>query len=322
MGRIDGYRNFCNKLWNASRYVLMNTEEHDCVLGDTRDLSDIDRWIRSRAHHLIAAVRGHFDTYRLDLVAQAVYEFTWHEFCAWYLELSKTVLQNERATASAKAATRSTLVSVLEALLRVLHPLMPFITEEIWQRVAPLTGRQSATIMLAPFPEAGEFASDPEVEAELRWLMDFILGIRQIRGEMDIAPSRPLPVLLQNASASDLARLERHRNAINQIARAESVQVLDETEQPPQAATALLGEMKILVPMAGLIDTDAEAERLRRQIEKVRIELRRCEGKLANEAFVKNAPDTVVEQERQRLAEFKLAEERLREQLARILPDS
>lgn len=318
LGRIQGYRDFCNKLWNAARFVLMNTQDQDCQQHDEAEFSDADRWIRSRLQSVIEAVHGHFAAYRLDLAAQALYDFAWHEYCDWYLELAKAVLQNDAADDTAKACTRFTLVTVLENIMRLLHPIMPFVTEEIWQKIAPLANIDGASVMLAPYPTADEDLHDGAAEAELAWLMEFILGIRRIRGEMDIAPGKRLPVLLQHASNQDAARAERHRVAINQLARIESLTVLAEEEEAPQCATALLGDMKILVPMAGLIDQVAEMERLQRQLDKVSNEIRRAEGKLANQAFVKNAPEAVVNQERQRLSDFQGTAERLHEQLARI----
>ena len=318
LGRIQGYRDFCNKLWNAARFVLMNTEGKDCRLVDAADQAAADRWILSRLAGVTGSVHDHFGNYRLDLVAQALYDFTWHEFCDWYLELAKAVLQSETATKQQQAATRHTLLKVLEQILRLLHPVMPFITEEIWQKVAPLAGAEGDSIMLAPFPLAEHEAENPDAEAELSWLQNFVLGIRRIRGEMDIPPGRLLPVILQHASEEDLARAERHRAAIDQLARVESLQILAEGKEAPQSATALLGGMKILVPMAGLIDREAEEARLGKQLKKIDAEIERAQSKLNNDAFVKNAPEDVVNQERQRLSEFQRTQEGLNEQLARI----
>ena len=255
LARVEGYRNFCNKIWNASRYVLMNVETGDSVGFDVDALSLPDRWIRSRLGRAIASVEDNLATYRLDLVAKSLYEFTWNEYCDWYLELSKPILQGDASTAE-KAATRATLTGVLEALLRALHPLTPFITEDIWQRVAPLTGpvEDGASIMLQPYPTAADFPADDDAERELEWIQQFVLGIRQIRGEMDIAPGKPLDVLLQDASADDLELLSRHSLYLEQLARLAGIATLEPGVEPPQSATALLGSMKILVPMAGLID--------------------------------------------------------------------
>ncbi len=335
LGRIEGYRNFCNKLWNAARYVLMNTEEQDTgASGGTMEFSLADRWIVSRLQRTITQVNDAIGHYRFDLAAQALYEFTWNEYCDWYLELSKPVLQSADAaqgsasaaggrmprTASSAAAqrgTRHTLVSVLESLLRLTHPIMPFITEEIWQRVAPLAGVHGETIMHQPYPLADASRSDAFIESEMDWLMRFILGVRNIRGEMNISPGKPLPVLLQNGSAEDNARLERYTLFLKTLARLESITWLDGAAAP-ESATALMGEMKLLIPMAGLIDKDAELARLSRELDKLRKDLDKCQGKLDNPSYVERAPAEVVAQERVRVAELQSALTRLDEQATRI----
>ncbi len=316
LGRIEGYKNFCNKLWNAARYVLMNTE--DVETGDT-ELSAADRWIRSRLNETVTAVHEHFATYRLDLAAQAIYEFTWHEFCDWYLELSKPVLQSDDASEAMQRGTRQTLIEVLEALLRLLHPLMPFITEEIWQQVAPRAGIDGETIMLQAFPERDDGLDAGDAVADIDWVRQFILGIRQIRGEMDISPGKSLPVILQGSSTSDRVRSETYANLLRRVGRVESVTVLDDNDEPPAAATALLGGMRLLVPMKGLIDVDAERARLEKQRGKVSADLERARNKLGNEKFMNNAPADVVTQERARAAEFEKTIAQLDEQLAKLL---
>ena len=316
LGRVEGYRNFCNKLWNASRYVMMSTEGMDA--GVTTELSVADRWIISRLDAAARAVHDGFRDYRLDLAAQAAYEFTWYEFCDWYLELSKAVLQSDSASAAQRRGTQQTLLGTLEALLRLLHPLMPFITEEIWQRVAPLAGSQGETIMRQPFPMPSADRTDADVEADMRWTMDFILGIRQIRGEIDIAPSLRFDVLLQDASAQDLERYAAYCHYIDRLANVAAARPLAAGEAPPQSAAALLGDMKILVPMAGLIDVEAELTRLAKRRAKVAQEVARAEGKLGNARFVDNAPAEIVEQERTRIGDFKRELEQLDAQLERV----
>jgi valyl-tRNA synthetase len=315
LGRIDGYKNFCNKLWNASRYVLMNTEDLDD--GDMQ-LSAADRWIRARLNRAIESVHQHFATYRLDLAAQATYEFTWHEFCDWYLELSKPVLQSDESSDAAKRGTRKTLVEVLETLLRLMHPLMPFITEEIWQALAPRANVDGETIMLRPFPQSLGEAKDDDAEAEMNWVMQFILGIRQIRGEMDISPGKPLPVLLENSTDVDRQLAERHSDLLGRVGRTESVRPLAADEAPPPSATALLGDMRVLVPLKGIIDVDAERSRLTKRRDGLAQNLEKARGKLANENFVNNAPAEVVTKETERAANLEAQITKLQEQFEKL----
>jgi valyl-tRNA synthetase len=314
LGRIEGYKNFCNKIWNAARYVLMNTE--DISDGDI-EFSAADRWIRSRLDETVVVVHDHFATYRLDLAARAIYEFTWHEFCDWYLELSKPVLQSDESSTEQKRGTQRTLIEVLESLLRLVHPLMPFISEEIWQQVAPRAGVEGDTIMLQPFPVASE-SSDDDAVADIEWVKQFILGIRQIRGEMDISPGKSLPVILQNSSAQDQQRATDNASLIQRVGRVESVSVLADGEEPPASATALLGETRLLVPMKGVIDVDAERARLEKQKQKVESDLAKTRGKLGNDKFVNNAPPDVVTQERQRATDFEMTIAQLNEQLEKL----
>ncbi|NOX69623.1 MAG: valine--tRNA ligase [Gammaproteobacteria bacterium] len=315
IGRIEGYRNFCNKLWNASRYVLMNTE--DLNEGDT-EFSAADRWIRSRFNRTVGEVHEHFGRYRLDLASQAIYEFTWHEFCDWYLELSKPVLQSDQPTDAQRRGTRQTLLEVLESLLRLLHPLMPFITEEIWLEVSGRSSTADDTIMLQPFPETQDEWQDDEAEEELRWVMQFILGVRQIRGEMDIPPGKLLPVLLQGASATDRERAVRHALVLARVGRVESVTALETADEAPASATALLGDVRLLVPMAGLIDIEAERARLQKQVGRVQTDLQKSRHKLENASFVNNAPTAVVTQERERVIVFDKQLMQLAEQLEKL----
>ena len=312
LSRTEGYRNFCNKLWNASRYVLMSTEGQDCGLGPDSDqarieLSAADRWIRARLHATIAAVTEAVEGYRFDLAAQALYEFTWNDFCDWYLELSKPVLTGEQASDAAKRGTRQTLVRTLASLLRLAHPTMPFITEEIWQKVKPLAGVDGDTIMLAAFPVADPAAADAQAVGEIDWVKQCILGIRRIKGEMNIAPGKPLPVLVANATEQDRAWLETARPYLDFLARTESITVLDDESAAPESAIALVGAMKILIPMAGLIDKEAELKRLDKEIARLTEDVARTEQKLANPAFVDKAPAAVVEKERVKLADHAAA---------------
>jgi len=319
LGRIEGYRNFCNKLWNAARYVLMNTEGQDTGRGnDPVELSLADRWIISRLQQTERTVAESIDAYRFDLAAQAIYEFTWNEYCDWYLELSKPVLTAESGSEEARRGTRRTLVRVLEALLRLAHPLMPFITEEIWQRVAPLAGKSGSTIMLQPYPQAEAGKEDRQAVADMEWVQAFIVGVRSIRGEMNIAPGKPLAVLLDHGGDEDRRRLEENRAFLSTLARLESVAWLEAGTRAPVSATALVGEMRLLIPMAGLIDKDAELTRLGKEITRLGKDLERAEGKLANPNYVSKAPAEVVEKERQRALELRSALEKLEAQRAQI----
>ncbi|MDA0679204.1 MAG: valine--tRNA ligase [Proteobacteria bacterium] len=315
VGRIDGYKNFCNKLWNASRYVMMNTEALDD--GEV-EFSTADRWIRSRMQLTASSMEEYFNTYRLDLAAAAIYDFTWHEFCDWYLELSKPVLQSDESTDAEKRGTRRTLIETLESILRMLHPLMPFITDEIWGQVAPRAGVAGDTIMLRPFPQADVAKRDAAAESELEWVKQFILGIRQIRGEMDISPGKAVPVLLEQHSELDVQLAKRNLRLLQRVGRVESVRVLADGEEAPLSATALHGNMRLLVPMADLIDTQAEIQRLEKQYEKVAVDLARSQSKLENANFVNNAPEAVVIQEKQRVTDFGQQLAQLDEQLARL----
>ncbi len=319
LSRTEGYRNFCNKLWNAARYVLMSAGEPPlAVESANREYSAADRWILSRLRSSIAEVTKAMEAYRFDLAAQAIYEFTWNHFCDWYLELSKPVLNNDQSSEAAKAGTRETLLRVLEALLRLAHPIMPFITEEIWQRVAPLAGKTGDSIMLQPFPQATDFPADMECEQEMDWVMQFILGVRRIKGEMNIPPARPVPVLLSHVSAQDRSWLSQSRHYLDFLARTESVDILDDESSAPESATALVGAMKLLIPLAGLIDKAAELARLEKEITRLRGDLERTRVKLANPNFVDKAPDAVVQKERDKLDQQTSALTKLEEQYARM----
>jgi valyl-tRNA synthetase len=318
LGRVAGYRNFCNKLWNAARFVSMMLGDDASAQAGPAELSVADRWIQSRFGQMIEQVESALRDYRFDFAATALYEFTWYEFCDWYLELTKPVLQSETSSAEAKRGTRQTLASMLEALQRALHPLMPFITEEIWQLSAPLAGRAGQTVMLAPYPLAKDFPRDADAEHEIEWIRNFILGVRQIRSGMDIAPSKRVPVLLQNASADDLARVERHRAYLERLAGLEGITPLESGASAPQSASALMGDLTILVPMAGLIDAAAEIERLGKRIAKAQDDLRKTQAKLSNDNFVRNAPANVVALERERTADLERTLASLQAQLERV----
>ncbi len=315
--RAAGYRNFCNKIWNAARYVLMNCEGQDCGLDAALpcELSSADRWIVSRLQKLEDECAEHFRTYRFDLLSTTLYQFIWNEYCDWYLELSKPALQS--GNAEQQRGTRRTLLRVLETWLRLLHPLMPFITEEVWQRVKALTGVDGQTLMLQRYPISNAEKIDEAAEADIEWLKGFILGVRQIRGEMDISPAKILPLLVQNASPSDLERVGRLRGSIEFLARVEAPRMLAAGEVAPQSASARLGDMNLLVPMAGLIDKAAEVARLARQIEKLESDLGKVEARIANPNFGK-APEAVQQQARDLADKQRRDLAALREQSAKI----
>ncbi len=269
----------------------------------TAEFSTADRWIRSRFGRLLIEVQSAFKDYRFDFAASALYQFTWYEFCDWYLELTKPVLQSPDASPGARTAARTTLLEILEALQRALHPLMPFITEEIWQKVAPLAGRTGPSVMVAPYPEARDFPADELAEKDITWVQQFVLAVRQVRGEMNISPARRIPVLLRGAADADWQRAVRNRASLEHLAGIESIERLQPAQDAPQSATALLGEVNILVPMAGLIDAAAEVERLTKRLAKAGQDLAKTRAKLASETFVRNAPEAVVQAERERETE-------------------
>jgi valyl-tRNA synthetase len=317
MGRVEGYRNFCNKLWNAANYVLINTEGKDNGFSDSScQQTQVDQWILSRLNQVIGETRNALDNYRFDHAAQAIYDFTWNEFCDWYIELSKVSLQSEDE--GIQRGARRTLLTVLETLLRLTHPIMPFITEEIWQTVAPLLGNTGETIMLQAYPTVDGSQINQDAVAELDWVKDFILGVRRIRGEMNIAPGKPLPLLLQDNSEQDQRYLLRNQNYLQKLARLESITCLQSGDVAPESAIALVGNLKLLIPMAGLIDKDAELTRLDKEIQRIQNDLPRVEGKLNNPAFVDKAPAEVIEKEKAKLADMHEALNNLQVQRERI----
>ena len=319
MGRMEGYRNFCNKIWNAARYVFMQTEENvPTAPADKAHYSRADLWIQSRFQAALQKVTSNVAAYRFDLVAQAVYDFFWNEYCDWYLELSKPVLWDDKASAAQKNATRYTLLSILEQSLRMTHPLMPFITEEIWQKAAPLLGIQGESILLQPYPSVIAAGSDAAVEAEIAWLQGVILGLRNIRGELNISPAKTVTALFGKGGDTDRTYLEANRQTLFKLARLESVRWLAADEEAPPAALQLCGELEILVPLAGLIDVGAEQSRLSKEIDKLQAEIARVSGQLSNERFVANAPEAVVARERERLAGARTSLTQLQEQFSKL----
>ncbi|NJO15399.1 MAG: valine--tRNA ligase [Thioploca sp.] len=318
MGRIEGYRHFCNKLWNATRYVLMNTEGQDTGLTAAPvELSSTDRWIISLLQQVEEQVHQQIKIYRFDMMANTLYEFVWNEYCDWYLEFSKPLLQTDMS-AAAQRGTRQTLVGVLETLLRLLHPIMPFITEELWQKVASLAGKSGKTIMLQPYPQPESAKIDDQALQEIEWVKQFILGVRRIRAEMDIAPGKALPVLLQNGSAADQRKLNDYSSLLTRLARLETITWLNVHTTAPESAIALVGELRVLIPLAGLIDKDAELNRLQKEMGKLHQELEKCQNKLNNPNFLTRAPQEIIDKEQQRVAEMNASLQQLNAQAERI----
>ena len=299
LGRIEGNRNFCNKLWNAARYVLMSTSGHEITAVEAS--SAADRWIMSRLNRLNSDVIGHIKDYRLDLASQRLYEFIWNEYCDWYLELSKPVLQS--GDADEQNATRYTLLHVLESCLRTLHPFMPFITEEIWQRLREPLGLAGDSIMLQTFPQGGDI--DAGAEKDISWLQSVLQGIRNIRAELNVSPGKHLDIAFQGGHQSDREQLEAFRTLLNSLGKIGNSEWLADDADTSQYSVALVADLKVLVSLKGLVDIEDELARLGKLLEREMSDLKRSQGKLGNSRFVDNAPPAVVEQEKQRLAAHK-----------------
>lgn len=319
MKRLEGYRNFCNKLWNASRYVLMNTEDLDCGFnaGSELEYSLADKWIESQFELTAKEFNNHINNFRLDMAANTLYEFIWNQFCDWYLELTKPVLW--KGSEAQQRATRRTLITVLEKTLRLAHPVIPYITETIWQSIKPLVdGVEGDTIMLQALPQYDEANFNQAALDDIEWVKAFITSIRNLRAEYDINPGKPLNVMLKAANKQEVARLEANKAVLLSLAKLEALRVLEEGEETPACATALVGQSELMIPMAGLIDKDAELERLAKEIAKTQGEIKRIEGKLNNQGFVAKAPEAVVAIERQKLNGYQDTLVKLEEQKATI----
>lgn len=319
MKRLEGYRNFCNKLWNASRYVLMNTEEQDCgfAAGSELEFSLADKWIESQFELAARDFNNHVDNYRLDMAANTLYEFIWNQFCDWYLELTKPVLW--KGSEAQQRATRQTLITVLEKTLRLAHPILPYITETIWQSVKPLVdGVEGETIMHQALPQYDQANFHQDALDDIEWVKAFITSIRNLRAEYDINPGKPLEVMLKSASDVDTARIEANGPVLISLAKLESIRVLNAGETTPACATALVGKSEMMIPMAGLIDKDAELERLAKEAIRIEGEIKRTEGKLNNQGFVAKAPEEVVAKEREKLDGYRETLVKLEDQKATI----
>ncbi|WP_119396344.1 valine--tRNA ligase [Salinibius halmophilus] len=317
--RLEGYRNFCNKLWNASRYALMNTEGQDCGQnGGEVELTLADRWITSQLQRVTEEVHTAFNTYRFDIASNKIYDFVWNEFCSWYLELSKPVFWDDNAPEARLRGTRKTLITVLESILRLAHPIMPFITEEIWQAIKPLAGKSGESIMIEDYPTADKALIDESAEQQITWVKGVIESVRNIRSELNVSPSKELDVILDNTSDSDAAILADNEAFVKQLAKLASIRILPAGEEAPMASSALVGNMKVLVPMAGLIDVDAEVARLNKELGKLEGEIKRINGKLGNEGFVAKAPAAVVEKEKAKAADLERQIGEINSQIARL----
>ncbi|MDG2914706.1 valine--tRNA ligase [Bisgaard Taxon 10/6] len=310
MKRLEGYRNFCNKLWNASRFVLTN-DKLDLSAGE-REFSLADKWIQAEFNKTVQNFRNALDQYRFDLAATELYEFTWNQFCDWYLELTKPVFAN--GTEAEKRAASFTLVQVLEKLLLLAHPLIPFITEEIWQKVKDFAGVEGETIMTQAFPTFDEALMNDDAVAQINWIKDVITAVRNIRAESNIAPSKGLDLLLRNLSAEEQKTLENNRTLMQIMAKLDSVKVLAPSEEAPLSVAKLVGNAELLVPMAGFINKETELARLNKEIEKLVGEVKRIESKLGNEAFVAKAPEAVIAKEREKMQDYQSGLEKLKAQ--------
>ena len=316
LGRAEGYKNFCNKLWNATRFVLMNTEDAS-FSGTPQPKTDAERWILAQLAQAAAEAETHFAAYRFDLLAQTLYEFAWNAFCDWFVELAKPALQGDDAAAA--DSTRHTLLYVLERLLSLLHPLIPFVTEELWQQVAPKLGIAETTIMLRPYPQASDLGADyAQAEADVEWLKAMVSALRKVRSELNVSPQKNVGLLLAKGDAADRDRAARFDSQLRFLNRLDSIQFIADANDAPPAASAVVGELTLLVPLEGLVDLGAERTRLDKEIKRVAGEIGKCQGKLASETFVQNAPAAVVEQERKRLVDWNVQLEGLTAQRTKL----
>ena len=315
LARAEGYKNFCNKLWNATRFVLMNTEGFSAS-GVPTPRTDAEKWILAQLDRTSAEAAEHFASYRFDLLSQTLYEFAWNQFCDWFVELAKPALNGDDAAAA--DSTRHTLLFVLERLLRLLHPLIPFVTEELWQQVAPKLGVEGDTVMTQPYPKPGDVdvAAYAQADGDIEWLKAMVSALRRVRSELGVSPGKQVALLVRGGGEVDCARLGRFDAALKFLSRIERIEVLE--GEPPAAAAARVGELDLFVPLEGLVDLDAERSRIDKELKRVAGELAKSQGKLASETFVANAPAAVVEQERTRLAEWTSQLDALKAQRARL----
>jgi valyl-tRNA synthetase len=321
--RIEGYRNFANKIWNASRFVMMNLEERFTPNAEllTPDTSLADRWILSRLNSVTRDVQAALMDYRFNDAASVLYHFIWHEYCDWYLELSKPALNQEKGSAERKA-TQTVLAHALETSLRLLHPFTPFITEEIWQlipRTASVAGKKSTgaaeSIMMAAYPEADEQMINPGIERDMQMVMDLIMAIRNIRGEMNIAPSMQIRAIVKVETPEIGEHLEKTATYVTTLARLAELQISEAVKKPKAAATGVIKGAEVYVPLEGIIDLTQECDRLKKEIAKISKDIEVFSRKLSNKDFVDKAPKAVVEKDTAKLEEFKVKREKLEQSL-------
>ncbi len=319
MKRVEGYRNFCNKIWNAANFVNFHLKDHEEDLAsDNISLSPVDIWIISELQTVTKSVNHAMESYRFDLAAKSIYEFIWDEFCDWYLEFSKPILNAQGIDNEILCATRQTLGKTMEAIFRLSHPFLPFLTEELWQKMPEIVKGEGATLMLESYPIADESLIDESSIADVNWLKKVVSSARNIRGEMDISPAKPIPILLFNGSTRDKERFERYRTLIDFLIKPKSISWITKNSDKPAAATALIGQMELLVPIAGLIDKQAELARLDKEIDRLKRDHEKAETKVKNPEFIDKAPKKIVDKEREKLVEFASAMEKLIEQRAGV----
>lgn len=319
MARVAGYRNFCNKLWNAARYVLLNTDEEQMDFGDGPfQYSPADLWILSRLQDTVGKAHHCFQTYRLDLLANTLYEFVWHEYCDWYLELSKPLLQDPQALSAMKRGTRRTLIHVLEQILKLLHPLMPFITEEIWQKTTKLTGSCEGSIMLSDYPLVKEEFINREIEEELDWVKAAIQAIRTLRSEMSISPALWIPLGICRITPRLKERVEKYQHTLKVLSKVKDIEYYNTDQKSSLSATTLLGELELLIPMEDLIDKKDELARLSKEIAKLDKDIHLAQGKLSNPEFINKAPAEIITKEQEKLLAAQQAREKLRQHQEKV----
>ena len=313
LNRVEGYRNFCNKIWNASRFIRMNTNDFELLDTNVSKGHPIDQWIQSRFRQTIEEVERQYGQYRFDLAATAMYEFVWNDFCDWYIELSKTLINDPDISESEKDYTKNNLILMLDSILRMLHPTIPFITEEIWQSMNEENAKRS--IMKSSFPSSNDWSADETGARKSEWLKDFVSSVRQIRSEMNIPPKQSISIIIQDASSSDHEKLDTLGSFIRNLGSVESITHKESSDDLPKSAIALLGEMKVFIPLAGLVDIEEEKSRLEKKLSKLNRELESVENRLSNDAFIKKAPIEVVDDLKAKFKALVSDQSRIEEQI-------